>query len=176
MKSTLRYKQKYDFNPLINKAVININDDKSLSIYEEYNVAVIIEKTHEDIVESYVSFISKNLKLSLKAKNMFRYIINEENKTDDIVKMNIESIKTIANYNSLGPIFTGLNELIEHDIIARTFYNDQYFYNPNFIRKQINEIGIFTMLVNNKYKEETKQQVEKQSDDIPNGFNNENKI
>jgi hypothetical protein len=178
MKSSLRYKVKYEFNPLLNNSTILINKDEKLLKYDNDNsIAHQIELPVQDIIDRYVKFIGEKLSLTAKAIAVLKYIILEKDKSTDKVKVNMEKLKSITGYNSLGPIYAGFNQLVEQDIIARTTYNDQYFINPNFIKPNMIEVGIFTVLKNDKYNEEKVtehiSEVLEDNNELPAGFEQE---
>ena len=179
MKSTLRYKVKYEFNPLTDKTELVINKDKKLCKFDQKSIILNIELKKQEVITRYVKFICSSLKLSKKAEAILVYIFNEKNRNDDRISVDMDMVKQSTGYNSLGPLYAGLNELVEHELIARTMYNDQYFVNPSFILPKISDVGIFTNLNTNVYTEPEKaEEVLKQvvDDDLPDGFDENDKM
>lgn len=177
METSLRYKPKYDFNPLKDTQILVISHDKKLIKYDiDGNIAVEIQLTQTQIVDAYTSFITKQLKLSPKAKAMLKYILLEKSKSVDKVKIDMPQLKLVTNYNSLGPIYAGLNELISKELIARTYYNDQYFINPTFIKTKLETIGLVTLLLSEVYNEPEKETMDITSDELPTGFDDRYKL
>ena len=148
MKSTLRYKEKYEFNPLNEKTEIVISENSKMVNVGDRRVVIVKDRKLYDITKEYVSFISNQFKLSKKTGSLLMYIMFDSKLGDDECQIDIDKIKDITGYNSLGPIYAAFNELVEKDLIARTRYDDRYFINHNFIfkiRKQ-DEIKYGTIL------------------------------
>ncbi len=186
MKSTLRYKEKHDENPLVEVNKLFIDKDKYL-IADNNNITLDRQQELEEIISRYVLFMAKNLKLSKKAKEVLKFIVNTRKKNNDRGIIDIEIFKEVSGYNSLGPIYAGINELVEKKLIARTNYNDIYFINPNYLWMDMVHIKLS---VNNRIGEYQKEgyplEVEgvieldmlknKTNQDLPEGFNQSQRI
>jgi hypothetical protein len=171
--TTLRYKEKYEFNPLTKSNEIYLTKDTKLINVDGKEIDIVHDIPAIDIYEAFVKYITTALKLSNKAKAVLRYIVMYSKLTDDITVIDMDKLKENTGYNSLGPIYAGFNELIEAQLLARTKYDDQFFINPNFIYDKVNVIAL-----NNKYLIEkyTEAPVPKKKQDLPAGFDISSKI
>lgn len=172
MKSSLRYKEKFEYNPYPKANEIYLGKDSKLVNIEDKDIVIVNNVSEENIKEAFVQYMSKALKLSNKAKSVLRYIMLHSKLTDDQCLINMDKLKETTGYNSLGPVYAGFNELIEAQLIARTKYDDQYFINPNFIFYDIVDLGIGNKYIIEKYT----QVPEEETRDLPSGFDSKNMV
>lgn len=175
MNTTLRYKEKFTFNPLVKKNIMFISLDRKL-VVENGTVILIEELTLEQIKNRYALWLKKKLDLSNKAYLILNYILKDAKRNADIAFIDMDNLMSITGYNSLGPVYAGLNELVEKNMIARTKYDDQYYINPNFIQYKTNDVDILNRFTNNKYIEVLKSEKTTATYDLPAGFDPAQKI
>jgi hypothetical protein len=87
----------------------------------------------EKYVKLFTDKIALWLELTKNAQRVLCYIISEMRNGSDKVFFDEEKLKKVTGYKSSVPIYSGLAELMEHQIIARTHYPSVYFINPYYM-------------------------------------------
>lgn len=84
--------------------------------------------------EKYVKLFKEQLKiifnLSQAGIRLLGYFMDSTRISEDIVIFNIEKCIAYTGYKSKEPIYRGIKELLDNDIIARTKESNLYFINP----------------------------------------------
>jgi hypothetical protein len=154
-----------------------LTKDKRLVNIEDKEINVITEVTNDLLAEKYVDFMARNLRVSKKARSILYYIIGHSKMTDDICVIDMEKLKDITGYSSLGPIYAAFNELIDIQLLARSKYDDQYFINPNFIYNKMSGTKMVNQYIINVYTEpgidyRPSAAPVKEKESLPAGFSN----
>ena len=178
MKSTssLRYKTKYETNPFIKSdRQITIQGRtketiKLISKHADDNQPLICKHTiveEEQFIKLYTQHIDQWLNLTKKAQAVLKYIIKNLKPNKDKITININTLSDYTKYNSYGPLYSGINELIEAQLLSRTRHELVYYINPNFIFNG-NRIYLAELIERSSLKEYPMDEGE--SHELPEGF------
>jgi intergrase/recombinase len=135
-------------NPFIEEAVQNINVVKKTQTIRAKNKEEIqmivsgdevtghsafmrfVEVDEEKFAKLYLSQLSALWDLSKPSIRVFSYILTKLVPKKSDFYFQIEDCLEYTKYSSANSVLTGMSELIEAGIIARTRYHYQYFINP----------------------------------------------
>lgn len=90
----------------------------------------VIEVDEERFAKLYLSELAALWDLNKPAIRVFTYIVSSLVPNKDSIIFETDKCMEYTGYKSEKSVFTGLSELIEHGIIARTNKHWQYFINP----------------------------------------------
>jgi hypothetical protein len=145
--------KKNDENPFINKAIENIEENKtSKRRFVKGNKGVeqvivnregevtghtaflqFIEVDEEKFAKLYLSNFAAFFELSQASIRVFGYIMHELRPKQDIIIFLMEKCKEYTKYETTKPIYKGLAELLHAGIIARGPADNLWFINPLII-------------------------------------------
>ena len=119
------------------KKTVVLATDKNYTIFDndsgEEKTAFIATREEIDN-EKYVKIFKEQLRiifnLSQAGIRVLGYFMDATKISDDIVVFNIDKCTAYTEYKSKEPIYRGLKELLDNDIIARTSESNLYFINP----------------------------------------------
>lgn len=87
----------------------------------------------DKFVKLYTDKLAYWLKLTKTGQRVLMYFITILRPNTDHVNVILDEAQEITGYTSIAPIYRGINELIELNIIARGRATSLYFINPSFI-------------------------------------------
>lgn len=93
----------------------------------------VVEVDETRFAKLYLAELGALWDLSKPAIRVFTYIASILVPNKDKVMFDLEDCMEYTGYKAKKSVFTGLSELIEHDIIARTTKHWQYFINPMIV-------------------------------------------
>jgi intergrase/recombinase len=136
-------------NPFIEKAVDSIVINKKTQIMKPSNKGEIqmvvsqdgevqgysafmrfIEVDEDKFAKLYLSQFEAFWELSKPAIRVFGYIINSLNPHADSFMLRMDKCLEYTKYRQKSMIISGLSDLIENGIIAKSKYENEYFINP----------------------------------------------
>jgi hypothetical protein len=146
MKKILTDFEKYDVNPFIGMGKLEI-----VRKHDYYGTdSVVLQQgtgelqgvgllarhrrvDNEKFVKLFTDKISDWLALTKNAQRMLCYFIGEMRNGNDKVTLYLDKVKELTGYKSNGPIYSGIAELIELKIVARSNYTNTYYINPYYM-------------------------------------------
>jgi intergrase/recombinase len=145
----IRNKQTFDENPFIEKAVEKIVISKKRQIMQSSNREInmiisdgdgaiqgysafmkFIEVDEDKFAKVYLSQFENFWELSKSAVRVFGYIINTIKPNQDSFYMKMDKCLAYTKYSQVNSIISGLSDLIDKGIIAKSKYENEYFINP----------------------------------------------
>lgn len=140
MKTSLRYKTKYDMNPYVNKKKLNNHDEiiavkPSNANLKQFNHHIIKYKEidNTEFLKLYSQYVAQWTNITKRAKTILMWVLGEVKPAKDIIHIDVSRIMSETVYKSLGSVYSGINELVESGLIARTTIDNLYYINTNFI-------------------------------------------
>jgi len=143
----LTKQERYTENPFIQDTILSVEQRKEY--YKNPDEKIVNVKTgelsampivarfrkveNEQFIKIYTGTISSWFDLSRRAQKVLVYIITSLAKDADYVLIDWNRLCDVSGYNSHRPIYAGLAELCEKDIIARGIKPGFYFINPNYL-------------------------------------------
>lgn len=140
---------KYDQNPFMDKAMNEIKTIKKTQIMrptgkdeiqmivntdgeiEGYSAFMrFIEVDEEKFAKVFLAQFESFWELSKPGIRVFGYIINSIKPNQDCFTLRMDKALEYTKYTHHNSITTGLTDLIERGIIARSKYENEYFINP----------------------------------------------
>jgi len=146
MKSTssLRYKDRHEDNPYVKdgqELIIQGRSKETIKlISSDYSDDTKIIRRYtlvdtEEFVKVYTGSLDKWLHLTRKAQSVLQYVLENLRPGKDKILINIKDLSEQTSYSSYGPLYSGINELIEAGLLARTTFDLVYYINPYFVFK-----------------------------------------
>ncbi len=89
-----------------------------------------IEVDEDKFAKVYLSQFAAFWELSKPAIRVFGYILSALKQGQDRLIFKMDKALTYTNYSHRSHVLTGLSNLVECGIIARTSYDYEYFINP----------------------------------------------
>lgn len=145
----IRSHQTYDENPFVEKAIQDVSIVKKTQIMRTGNKDEIqmivnsegtvegysafmryIEVDEEKFAKVYLSQFEKFWDLSKAAVRVFGYIISALKPNQDSFFLRMDKCLDYTGYKQKTMIISGLSDLIESGIIAKSKYENEYFINP----------------------------------------------
>lgn len=181
MKSTssLRYKPRYSENPFVDDHIRMIVPGRSHeyvhleSLTNQDGVPHIVRHQvvdEEKFVKIYIAYMDVWMGLSKKAQKVLQYVFKSLKPNKDKVEISIEGLSDFTGYNSYGPLYSGLNELIEAQLLCRTRHELIYYINPKFVFNG-NRLRLGEELLRKEILEQP--MTEEESYELPEGFDEE---
>jgi hypothetical protein len=111
------------------RGAMMINPDGEV---EAHQVFAIQEKVDpQTFTKMFSGMIKELFQLSPRGVRVFGYITSICKPNKDVVMFDMEEALVFTKYKKEQSILHGLEELLQHDIIARTKKHYKYFINPN---------------------------------------------
>lgn len=153
-KGKMKYKaikkyETFEENPFIEKTMDSVVTHKRTQIMKSSNKSEIqmivsqdgevqgysafmryIEVDEEKFAKVYLSQFESFWELSKPAVRVFGYIINNLKPNHDNFFMRMDKALEYTKYKQKSMIITGLSDLIENGIIAKSKYENEYYINP----------------------------------------------
>jgi hypothetical protein len=146
---SIKKQPKYDVNPFVEKAIDEIKVIKKTQIMRATNRDEIqmivssdgvveghsafmrfIEVDEDKFAKVYLSQFESFWELSKPAIRVFGYIINLVKPNQDVFFMRMDKALEYTKYTHANSVISGLTDLIEHGIVARGRYENEYYINP----------------------------------------------
>ncbi len=89
-----------------------------------------IQVDEQQFVKIYLSRFEAFFNLSQCSIRIFGYILNNLKPNQDMILFDIDKCKEYTKYKTVKPIYKGLTELIESEIVARSKFEYVYYINP----------------------------------------------
>lgn len=117
---------------LAGKQPSTIMVDTSTGEVQAHQVFAIQEKVDKETYTKVFSGMMRELfKLSSRGVKVFGYITTIVKPNKDVVMFDMEEALEYTDYKKEQSILHGIEELLEHEIIARTKKHYKYYINPN---------------------------------------------
>jgi hypothetical protein len=88
------------------------------------------EVDDSQFVKIFANFFSTQHGLSKSGREVLNYIMTEIEARRDTVQIRAEKAMSFLGYATHKPLYRGLADLLNNDVIARTKWTDEYFINP----------------------------------------------
>lgn len=140
---------KHEENPFLEKAVSEITTTKKVQLVKPTNRSEIqmivsdggniegytsfmrfIEVDEAKFAKVYLSQFESFWDLSKPGIRVFGYIINHIKPNSDTFILRMDKALQYTKYTHVNSVMSGIADLIENAIIARTKYKDEYYINP----------------------------------------------
>lgn len=177
----IKTKQTFEENPFVENSIQKIVISKKAQIMQssnrEINMVIsdgegvvqgysafmkFIEVDEEKFAKVYLSQFENFWELSKSAIRVFGYIINSLKPNQDVFYMKMDKCLAYTKYSQVNSIISGLSDLIDKGIIAKSKYENEYFINPlivfngsrvtfakTYIKKQKEDRTQLTMFTDN---------------------------
>jgi len=145
----IKTKQTFEENPFVESSIEKIVISKKAQIMQssnrEINMVIsdgdgvvqgysafmkFIEVDEEKFAKVYLSQFENFWELSKSAIRVFGYIINSLKPNQDVFYMKMDKCLAYTKYSQVNSIISGLSDLIDKGIIAKSKYENEYFINP----------------------------------------------
>lgn len=145
----IKNKETFEENPFVENSVQKIVITKKTQIMQSSNREItmvisdgdgeiqgysafmkFIEVDEEKFAKVYLSQFENFWELSKSAIRVFGYIINTIKPNQDSFYMKMDKCLTYTKYSQVNSIISGLSDLIDKGIIAKSKYENEYFINP----------------------------------------------
>lgn len=145
----IKTKQTFEENPFVENSIQKIVISKKTQIMQssnrEINMVIsdgdgevqgysafmkFIEVDEEKFAKVYLSQFENFWELSKSAIRVFGYIINSLKPNQDVFYMKMDKCLAYTKYSQVNSIISGLSDLIDKGIIAKSKYENEYFINP----------------------------------------------
>lgn len=145
----IKTKQTFEENPFVESSIEKIVISKKAQIIQssnrEINMVIsdgdgvvqgysafmkFIEVDEEKFAKVYLSQFENFWELSKSAIRVFGYIINNLKPNQDVFYMKMDKCLSYTKYSQVNSIISGLSDLIDKGIIAKSKYENEYFINP----------------------------------------------
>lgn len=145
----IKTKQTFEENPFVENSIQKIVISKKAQIMQssnrEINMVIsdgegvvqgysafmkFIEVDEEKFAKVYLSQFENFWELSKSAIRVFGYIINSLKPNQDVFYMKMDKCLAYTKYSQVNSIISGLSDLIDKGIIAKSKYENEYFINP----------------------------------------------
>jgi intergrase/recombinase len=145
----IKSKQTFEENPFVENSVQKIVISKRTQIMQASNREItmvisdgdgevqgysafmkFIEVDEEKFAKVYLSQFENFWDLSKPAIRVFGYIINTLKPNQDVFYMKMDKCLAYTKYSQVNSIISGLSDLIDKEIIAKSKYENEYFINP----------------------------------------------
>ena len=145
----IKNKQTFEENPFVENSIQKIVITKRTQIMQASNREItmvvsdgdgevqgysafmkFIEVDEEKFAKVYLSQFESFWDLSKPAIRVFGYIINTLKPNQDVFYMKMDKCLAYTKYTQVNSIISGLSDLIDKEIIAKSKYENEYFINP----------------------------------------------
>lgn len=190
----IKNKQTFEENPFIENSIEKIvitkktqlmkssNRELSMVVSDGYGeikgysaFMKFIEVDEEKFAKVYLSQFENFWELSKPAIRVFGYIINTIKPNQDSFYMKMDKCLTYTKYTQINSVISGLSDLIDKGIIAKSKYENEYFINPlivfngsrvtfakTYIKKKKdnkNQLDMFTGKTIEVFEDENKEEI-----------------
>jgi intergrase/recombinase len=145
----IKTKQTYEDNPFVDKAIEEITIKKKTQMIRSTNSEIqmivsdedgdvkgysafmrFVEVDEDKFAKIYLSQFESFWELSKPAVRVFGYIINTLKPNSDVFHLRMDKCLKYTKYAHANSVITGLSDLIDKEIIAKSKYENEYFINP----------------------------------------------
>ncbi|MFA6917043.1 MAG: hypothetical protein WC222_11645 [Parachlamydiales bacterium] len=134
--SNLRAQLKYEYSPFIftdSSLVTILKDNRNRITSRGGEMIRSRELSNTEFVDEYVQHICKWISLINPAKKMLTYILTIMQERNEQVIIDIDRALAFTGYSSDVSIYDGLNDLVNHQIIARSMTPFMFYVNTRYI-------------------------------------------
>jgi hypothetical protein len=117
----------------ISSRKINIVNTRTGELEDTALLHVKREIDKEKFVKVFISQLQFIFELSQRALKIVAFFMNALRINDDQVYFDLDDCKKYTGYGSKQTIFSGMAELLEHKVIAKSTKNHIYYINPKLI-------------------------------------------
>ena len=145
----IKTKQTYEENPFVDRAVKEITIRKKTQMIRSSNSEIqmivsdedgdikgysafmrFVEVDEDKFAKVYLSQFESFWELSKPAIRVFGYIINTLKPNSDVFHLRMDKCLKYTKYAHANSVISGLSDLIDKEIIAKSKYENEYFINP----------------------------------------------
>lgn len=114
-------------------AMAIIQSETSDVIAQEAQFLRVEEVDEKQFIKVYVDFFSAQQGLTKAGREVLMYLLTLLEPKKDTIRVRIDLAMKYLDYKTQKPIFKGIADLLQSDVIARTSWNDEYYINPDLM-------------------------------------------